>query len=222
MTSCSLDSSLQNTYSTQNTDTLARILDSGVLRIVTRYNPTTYYEDHQGPNGFEYTLASQFAKNLGVKLEVTVATSVQEIFDALETGDADIAAAGLTITEERSQQLSFSTSYLQTHQQVIYRAGQKRPRNFGQINGKLMVMADSTHAASLREAQQTASNLQWQETTKADTIELMRLIQKKQLDYTLIDANEFPTYHGLFPRLRVAFTLKQQNNLAGPTLNMKE
>ena len=37
-------------------DHLSQIKEEGVLRIVTRNGPTTYYEDRNGPAGFEYVL----------------------------------------------------------------------------------------------------------------------------------------------------------------------
>jgi membrane-bound lytic murein transglycosylase F len=186
---------------------LEDIYESGTLKVVTRINPTTYYEDKYGPAGFEYTLASEFARELGVDLEIQTSNSLQGMFNKLDNGAAHLVAAGLTITEQRSENLAFSAPYLQVNQQVIYRAGHKKPRDWEDLaDGKLVVLANSSHAATLRELQRAGNTkLKWSETDKLDTAQLMKLVQRGEIDYTIVDSNEFLAYHGLFPRLRIAF-----------------
>ncbi len=41
---------------------LERVQEDGVLRVITRNSPTTYYQDRNGPTGFEYELAERFAE----------------------------------------------------------------------------------------------------------------------------------------------------------------
>ena len=79
-------------------DSLDEILDRGELRVVSRNSPTTWYVDKDGPTGFEYALAGLFAQELGVELVVSPAFSLADIFIALTRGEADFAAAGLTLT----------------------------------------------------------------------------------------------------------------------------
>ena len=47
---------------------LQRIRARGELRVVTLNAPTSYYLGAQGPQGFEYRLASAFARQLQVRL----------------------------------------------------------------------------------------------------------------------------------------------------------
>src|SRR6185312_6145307 len=49
---------------------LAQIRARGTLRVVTLSSPTSYYQGAQGPQGFDYRLASAFAQQLGVKLHI--------------------------------------------------------------------------------------------------------------------------------------------------------
>ena len=39
----------------------------GVLRVITRNSPATYFQDRNGETGFEYELAKRFAERLGVE-----------------------------------------------------------------------------------------------------------------------------------------------------------
>ena len=82
----------------QRQDSLDRILSRGELVVVSRNSPTTYYVDKSGPTGFEYALAGLLARNLGVELKMESAFSLDAIFERLERGEADLAAAGLSLT----------------------------------------------------------------------------------------------------------------------------
>ena len=119
---------------------LNQVLDSGVLRIITRNSPTTYYQDRNQISGFEYELAKAFADDLGVRLEVELAESLDDLISEVESGSVNLAAAGLTVTESRQQKVSFGDSYLQVTQQLIYRTDKVAPRSLQDLlEGNLMV-----------------------------------------------------------------------------------
>ncbi|HCS26922.1 MAG TPA: lytic transglycosylase F, partial [Spongiibacteraceae bacterium] len=93
-------------------DSLARIHSEGVLRIVTRNGPTTYYENRGSGTGFEYVLAKMFANHLDVDLEVTPVYGIDDLFEHLQKGRADLAAASLTPSPERARIFEFGpTTY---------------------------------------------------------------------------------------------------------------
>jgi membrane-bound lytic murein transglycosylase MltF len=69
----------------------------GELRVVTLNSPTSYYLEAQGPEGFEFQLASRFAHELGVKLVMYPVADVRAMQAELAAGRADIAAAQLTL-----------------------------------------------------------------------------------------------------------------------------
>ncbi|MCE6982695.1 lytic transglycosylase F, partial [Pseudomonas frederiksbergensis] len=41
--------------------TLERVKEDGVLRVITRNSPATYFQDRNGETGFEYELVKRFA-----------------------------------------------------------------------------------------------------------------------------------------------------------------
>ncbi len=63
-----------------------------VLRLVTRNSPVTVTVERGGLKGFEYDLASAFARDLGVRLELAIPPPGTEPLDWLEAGYGDIAA----------------------------------------------------------------------------------------------------------------------------------
>lgn len=46
-------------------NTLERVKEDGVLRVITRNSPATYFQDRSGETGFEYELVKRFADDLG-------------------------------------------------------------------------------------------------------------------------------------------------------------
>ena len=58
---------------------LERIKEEGVLRVITRNSPSTYFQDRNGEAGFEYELVKRFASTLGVELQIETADNIDDI-----------------------------------------------------------------------------------------------------------------------------------------------
>ncbi|OYW90749.1 MAG: lytic transglycosylase F, partial [Pseudomonadales bacterium 32-61-5] len=79
-----------------------RIKEEGVLRVITRNSPSTYFQDRNGEAGFEYELVKRFASHLGVELQIETAENIEEIFTRINRpGGPALAAAGLVASEGR-------------------------------------------------------------------------------------------------------------------------
>ena len=191
-------------------------MDSGVLRIITRNSPATYFQDRNQTSGFEYELAQAFANELGVRLEVEVAESLHDLISNVENGRVNIAAAGLTITESRQQKVAFGDSYMQVTQQLIYRTDKPAPRSLQDLlAGNLMVTQHSSHAQYLRQLQQDLiPQLSWIERDDAEVVELVQMVANGEIDYTIVDSNEFEAISNFFPHVNVAFEIGQPQQLA--------
>jgi polar amino acid transport system substrate-binding protein len=63
--------------------------------------------------GFEVDVARQLAADMGVKAEL-LTYDVERLVPALEAGEIDIIAAGLTITPERALHVNFSAPYAES------------------------------------------------------------------------------------------------------------
>ncbi|MBT8136723.1 MAG: membrane-bound lytic murein transglycosylase MltF [Gammaproteobacteria bacterium] len=194
---------------------LDTILERGTLRVVTRNSPTTYFWASDGPAGPEYELARAFADSLGVRLEIYSADTFDGVIPDLLNYRADIAAAGLTITEQRASELVFAPPYQEISQQVVYRMGRKRPREINDLLGKhIAVTAGSSHAEVLREIQQELPGLAWTEVPASDGDQLMYEVAQKNYDVTVTDSNEFEISRRYHPALRTAMTLGEKDQLA--------
>lgn len=183
--------------------------------MLSRYSPTTYYPKEQGFAGLEYDLASRFAQQLGVKLTIIVPKNLSNLMHLLEQGHADLAAAGLTITPERQQHLNFGPVYQEVRQQLVYRQGNRRPKNLAMLSDQLFeVVADSSHTELLTEHQKEIPELQWIANKQLDSSHLLELVQLEMIDYTIADSNEVAAQQNFLPELRVAFNISAPQPLA--------
>ncbi len=199
---------------TNNRTILEQVQNSGELRVLTRNAPTSYYDAPNGPTGLEYDLTKLFAQHLGVKLKLHTPDSLNTILNDIANGNADIAAAGLTITEERKKQVTFSIPYQHITQQLIYKSGNTRPKNIFDAKGHLEVMANSSHVERLKILKAKNQNLEWYESNDEDGLELMHLVAEELIDYTIGDSNEIALNMRFFPSIRVAFNVSKPQPLA--------
>ena len=75
--------------------------------------------------GFELDLMEKLAEKMGRKL-VFVQNEWDSLIPGLDRGDYDIAANGLEITPERSEQILFSEPYYATFEQLVVRKNETR------------------------------------------------------------------------------------------------
>ena len=194
---------------------LAAVRSSGQLVVLTRQSPTTYYETPEGPAGFEYDLAKAFADSLGVKLKIVVAERFADVLPQLAEGKADMAAAGLTITERRRDRFKFTQPYQEIRQQVVYRQGTLKPGGVeGLIGRQIEVHTGTSYAERLKELQQQHPALKWVEVEDKETEGLLQLVWEGLLEITIADSNIVALNRQYFPELQVAFDLQKPEPLA--------
>jgi len=85
--------------------------------------------------GFEKDIIERLAEKMGRKL-VFVQNEWDSLVPGLERGDYDIAANGIEITPEREEQVSFSTPYYATFEQIVVRADDQRIHGLSDLDGK--------------------------------------------------------------------------------------
>ena len=112
---------------------LEQIRERGVLRVGTLNNQLSYYIGPDGPAGLDYELAREFAEQLGVQLEMKPAYRLSGLFPALQKGEIDLIATGLTQNNEHTRGYRAAPAYYYVSQQVVYKKGQWRPRNLEQL-----------------------------------------------------------------------------------------
>lgn len=194
---------------------IKRIQEEGKLVVVTRNAPTTYYEGRDGATGFEYDLVSAFAEHLGVEVELVVRDNPGEILAMITAGEADIAAAGLTRTQQRQGRVLFSRSYQDVTQQVVCRRGGALPSQVEDLLGlSIEVPAETSYVEQLNQLQQDYPELSWQVHPEHNTEYLLEKVWKRELDCTIGDSNIVAVNQRYMPELSVRFEISQPQPLA--------
>lgn len=100
-------------------ETVSEALTDGVLTVGTNaeFPPFEYVDDNGEPDGFDMALVKAIGEKLGVEVVIEnmeFASLVSSIGSKI-----DIAAAGMTVTDERKESVDFTNSYYEAVQYVI-------------------------------------------------------------------------------------------------------
>jgi len=197
---------------------LTRIIERGYIKVGTLYGPTNYYVQADGYAGFEYELAKKYADSLNVDLKVIPSYSLDELFIKLNTGELDVLASGLAITDKRLQRFRFAPSYQTISQKLVFKQGNTRPRRVsdlsGKLAGKLMVTAGSSYVENLEFLKKENNDLTWLETSEYDSEELLEQVLNGDIDYTIIDSNALAITRRYYPEVSIGFSIQDPEPLA--------
>lgn len=108
---------------------LDKIKERGTLIAVVDNSTTGYFIYRGRPMGYEYELLTRLTKSLKVDLKVVLTANIEQAFEMLNSGEADIMAYHLTITKERSQRVAFSEPHNTVRQVLV----QRKPENWRQL-----------------------------------------------------------------------------------------
>ncbi|MBL7892716.1 MAG: transporter substrate-binding domain-containing protein [Bacteroidia bacterium] len=180
------------------------IKNKGKLVVLAENNSTSYFVYKGEPMGYDYEMLSAYAGHLGVELEMIVINDMNTILDELNAGKADIAAANLTVTNDRNKIVNFTEPLLQTRQVLVQRKPngwqkmseqaitKKLIRNLNELIGKNIHVRKAssfyTRLQSLSEEIGGEINIT-EATGSLDSEELISYVAKGYIDYTVVDEN---------------------------------
>lgn len=192
---------------------MERVQTRGELIVVSRSAASTWYEDQHGQTGLEYELARDFADELGVKLIMINASSIAEVYELLDDGDADMAAAGLTITASRSLNFRFSGAYQQINDTLVQRQGEEAsPASIEALaDRRIAVLAGSGQEESLRQLRAKGFDIVYESVDGSSAERLLTLVDAGDVDFALIDSNSWTLQRSLFPELRRSMDLGEKS-----------
>lgn len=98
---------------------LPEIVQSGELVVLTLNSSTSYFNYRGQEMGFQYELAQQFAKSLGLKVQIKVAQSIEEMLEKLNAREADLIVYNVPITKELKDSVLFCGDEVITHQVLV-------------------------------------------------------------------------------------------------------
>jgi len=206
-----------------------QIKQDSVLTILAENSPASYFI-YRGRNmGFEYELLNEFAKDQNIRLKVTMVNNLDDLIHYLDSGVGDVIACNLTVTEERSTLIDFTSPHLFTHQVLI----QRKPKEYRklssaaledslvteieQLKGKTIhVWKNSSYYNQIRYLN---DQLELQLTiipTDGDLIteELIRMVSEGEIDYTIADDNIAKIDLRYYPNLDISLALSSKEAIA--------
>lgn len=96
------------------------IANSGVLRMITRYGPDTYFLHRGMDAGFEFELLHAFTREHNLLLEVEIMGFGDDPMTFLNSGQGDVIAMGLAASPHRTNGALFTHPYLLTDRFMVY------------------------------------------------------------------------------------------------------
>lgn len=203
----------QNT--TQRIDILKTIIERDTLIALTNYNSTSYFSYRGTPMGFQYDMLTLFANYLNVELRIVINNDIETAFKMLNNHKCDILALNLAVTKERSQKVSFAAAYGQTRQVLI----QKMPEGWEKMtssqldsylirnqldlaNRKVHVQSNSAFAKRLKNlSDEIGAEINIIEIDNYDVEQLIRLVAKGEISYTIADENVAKLNQTYYPNI---------------------
>lgn len=169
---------------------LDRILAAGELRVVTASSPHSYYVYRNQSMGFDYTLASEFADYLGVRLKVVPCGTWEDMLAALYGRRGDLIAAGIEITPARSQQAAFSDGYREVEQHLISHRRSAPIVGLRDLAGKTVdVGRGSAHHERLEELRRQGIDVTIRAHDDTPDDQLIQQVARGEIDCTVANSN---------------------------------
>ncbi|WP_224361757.1 transporter substrate-binding domain-containing protein [Hyalangium versicolor] len=191
------------------TGDLPAIRKRGVLRVLTRNNPVTYFLHRGEQHGFDFELAKTAAEQMGVRLEIVVPPSRDLLIPWLNEGRGDVIAASLTVTPERSAEVAFSRPYLFVDEVLVQRAEGPKLASLAELKGqKIHVRASSSYHSTLLALQKAHGPFEIvQEPEEVETEALLDRTAEGEIPFTVADSHLFAAEQAYRDGLEVAFPL---------------
>ncbi len=207
---------------------LESIQKKGKLVVITNYNSISYFIYRGAPMGYQYELLQDLCKFLDLELELMVSNNIEDSFNKLQNNECSLLAMNLTVTNERKQYFNFTLPIEQTRQVLI----QKKPEGWERmsrysINKHLIrnqldlakknvyVLKNSSFYDRLQNLQsEIGDSIYIHELEDYSDEQLISLVSKGEIDYTVSDENVAKLNQAYFPNIDIATPISFPQNQA--------
>lgn len=197
---------VQNSTAPLSENNLNGIKDKGkfIVGLDDTFAPMGFRDEKGEIVGFDIDMAKEVAKRLGVSVEFKP-VDWDGVVLSLKNKDIDVIWNGLTITDERKEQIDFSNPYLENRQIIVVKSG-SGIKSKADLSGKTVGLqlgssseealnADENTAKSLKEIRKYSTNTEALLDLKNGRIDAVVVdevlgryyIQKNPEDYVVLD-----------------------------------
>ena len=168
-------------------NSLKTVLDKGyiILGLDDTFAPMGFRDENNEIVGFDIDLAKEVAKRLGVELKLQPIEWDSKVLE-LQSGNIDMIWNGLTITEERRENINFSKPYFNDRQVIIVLQDSSINQKGDLVGAKVGVQLESTASTAVESDEELASQLE--EVVKYSSFnEVYMALQAGTLDAMVVD-----------------------------------
>lgn len=153
------------------------------------------YQEKGDVVGFDIDMMREVAKDHGYTLKIET-MAFDGLIPALNSGKIDIIAAGMSITPERQQNVTFSKPYYSAAQMIVVRKDNMKITSSDQLSGKRIGVQLGTTGDTLAHTIPGASVMQFQTTSS-----VMQELNARHLDAGIMDNGPASQYLANNPNL---------------------
>lgn len=195
------------------------IKESGVIRVITMYNPTSYFIYRNKEMGYEYSLAKQFANLHGLEMEIVTANKFEELTELLREGKGDVIAYDMPVLLRRKFLFRYCGPETVTHQVLVQRRDTSRLDRVPDLIGKT-VYVERGSKYELR-TQNLGKELGGKITMKyaindtaASIDEFIDAVARGEIDYTIADNLTATLYKGVYRNIDISVNVSFEQRSA--------
>lgn len=203
---------------------LEQIIQKGELTVLMENSSTSYFIYRERPMGFEYEVLKEFCKEIGVKLNVRIIQNLDNVIDQLRSGEGDIIACNLTVTNERDKIIEFSEPLMSIQQVLVQRKPSLQPGNISTLlndpsqlaRKKVNVWKKSSYYDRLINLQDEIGDTIYikGEDGIVSSEELIELVSEGLIDYTVVEENVAKINQRFFDNLDISLAISAKQKIA--------
>lgn len=106
------------------------------------FPPFEFKNDDGEYDGFDMAMMQEVCKRMGSKMKIKN-MEFKSLIGAMESGNLDVIAAGMTVTDERKESVDFSDSYYTSNQYIIVKEDSS-VKKISDLNGKKISVQEGT------------------------------------------------------------------------------
>jgi membrane-bound lytic murein transglycosylase F len=180
-------------------DAISRIKSRGYLIALTDKNSLNYFINRGQPMGYQLELLKSFADYLNVPLKIVVSNDVSRLFYYLDLNAGDLLALNVPISREGKKQLHFCNSFGETRMVLVQRKSVTKTgketvkfiHTLSDFSDDTVYMRNNLLAEPVLQQflRKTERRVFLNKVQVQNTLELIRLVSEKKIDYAICDEN---------------------------------
>jgi membrane-bound lytic murein transglycosylase F len=198
---------------------LEKIKAKNRLDVIILNSPTVYYVGADKELGFEYDLIRDYAKEIGVDLNLSIVYTVSEALQKSRDGIGDITVASISVTKKREKEFKFGPQYYTIQEQLICSNSLYKkkifPHDLEDLAGlNIVVGKDTSYESTLTQLSSGLDAISFTTTQEYSTEQLLERVNDKKIDCSVVDSNIFMVNQRYYRDISRAFVLGDRKNLA--------